>query len=89
MSFIYGVILAAVKDHEGDEEMVKVALKVLYTPNNNLTRSIMKKANRTFANVEYFRNWAEQVVNCSQYFLDSFPPDSPQVVTLRQVRDML
>ena len=64
----------------------RISLKVLYTPDNNLTRSIMTKANRTFAAAEFLQNWAEQVSNCSEYFLESYPPDSLRVDRLRQVR---
>ena len=69
----------------GEEDDGVISLKVLYAPDNNLTRSIMTKANRTFATAEYIRDWAEQVADCSDHFLKNYPPDSPRVERLRQV----
>ena len=45
----------------------------------------MTKANRTFATAEYIQDWAEQVANCSEYFLENYPRDDPRVEGLRQV----
>ena len=66
-----------------------IALKILYTPVTDLTRSILKKANRTFETAVFFMEWSGQVANCSQFFLDNFPPDSPQIVQARQIIDLL
>lgn len=59
------------------------APKILFTPNTSLTRSIMAKANRTFSAVEFVLRWTMQVRNCSQYFLEHYPPSSPDVVALQ------
>ncbi len=72
----------------GTEENVenhRVSIKVLYTPDTPLNRSIMVKANRVFSAPEYFKEWAEQVADCSQLFLDTFPPESSAVQRLRDV----
>ena len=66
-----------------------IALKILYTPVTNLTKSILQKANRTFETAVFFMDWSGQVANCSQFFLDNFPPDSPQIVQARQLIDLL
>ena len=34
-------------------------------------------------------DWSGQVANCSQFFLDNFPPDSPQVEQARQLIDLM
>ena len=59
-------------------------VKVLYTPINNITLGIMKNANRTFETIAQLIALADQVRNCSQFFLDNFDPDSLSAV--RQVR---
>ena len=61
----------------------KNSLKILYTPYTNLTLSIIKKANRTFESVGLVIGFAAQVANCSEYFLDNFPPES--FATVRSV----
>ena len=67
----------------------RVSLKILYTPQTNLTHSILEKANRTFETAVFFMDWAGQVANCSQFFLDNFPPNSTQVEQARQLIDLL
>ncbi len=69
-----------------EDENQRISIKVLYTPDTPLTRSIMEKANRVFSVPEYFKEWAEQVANCSQFFLDTFPPNSSAVQRLNDVR---
>ncbi len=72
----------------GSEENVenhRVSIKVLYTPDTPLNRSIMVKANRDFSAPEYFKEWAEQVADCSQLFLDTFPPESSAVQRMSHV----
>lgn len=66
-------------------EEVQVSIKVLYTPDTPRTRSIMEKANRVFTAAEYIQGSAEQVANCSQFFLDTFPPNSSAVQRLNDV----
>lgn len=66
-----------------------MALKILYTPQTNLTHSILEKANRTFETAVFFMDWSGQVANCSQFFLDNFPPNSTQVEQARQLIDLL
>jgi hypothetical protein len=66
-----------------------VALKILYTPQTNLTRSILEKANRTFETAVFVMDWSGQVANCTQFFLDNFPPNSTQVDQARQLIDLL
>ena len=71
----------------GDVETEKlyIAVKVLYTPDTPLTRSIMEKANRIFKAAEEIEGWAGQVSNCSQFFLDTFPPESPVIQRINDV----
>lgn len=66
----------------------RTAPKVLYYAQPEfapMARAIIQRANRTFESVEYIKNWAEQVLNCSEYFLEHFPPGSPQVDQVVQV----
>ena len=64
-----------------------IALKILYAPNNTLTQSVMKKANRTFETVDFIQTWSQQVVDCSSIILDNdnFSADSTQVQYMRLV----
>lgn len=88
---IFNLYTAEYEDEGGslDDTPEKVALKILYTPQTNLTHSILEKANRTFETAVFVMEWSGQVANCTQFFLDNFPPDSPQVVRTRQVIDAL
>lgn len=61
------------------------SLKILYTPYTNLTLSIIKKANRTFNSVGLILTFADQVANCSEFFLENFPPESFGAVTSVQL----
>ena len=72
-----------------DQAPARVALKILYTPQTNLTRSILEKANRTFETAVFVMDLAGQIANCSQFFLDNFPPNSSQVEQVRQLIDIL
>lgn len=51
-------------------------MKIPYTPATNLTLSIVKKANRTFETAAQLMAFADQVANCSNFFLDNFTPES-------------
>ena len=73
----------AAHKHHKTMDVDQAAPKILFTPNTPLTRSIIAKANRTFASVEFILSWTRQIRNCSQYFLEHYPPYSPDVVTLR------
>ena len=48
------------------------SLKILYTPNTNFTRDVIKRANRTFETAGDIIALADEVANCSQFFLDNF-----------------
>lgn len=72
-----------------DDTPPKIALKILYTPQTNLTHSILEKANRTFETAVFVMDWAGQIANCSQFFLDNFPPNSSQVNQARQLIDLM
>ena len=88
----FSLSLSAQYENEGgklEDTPSRVALKILYTPETNLTRSILKKANRTFETAVFFMDWSGQVANCSQFFLDNFPPNSTQVEQARQLIDLL
>ena len=56
-----------------------VSLKILYTPFTNLTRNIIQKANRTIDTVGQVIALADEVANCSQFFLDKFPSNSSYI----------
>ncbi len=57
------------------------SLKILYAPYTNLTLSIIKKANRTFETAGDLIALADQVANCSQFFLDNFHPAQLETVS--------
>ena len=59
------------------------APKILYSPDTPLTRSIIHRANRTFASVELILSWTTQINNCSTFFLDKYPRDSSDIASLR------
>ena len=85
-------LTSAQYENEGgslDDTPNKISLKILYTPQTNLTHSILEKANRTFETAVFVMDWTGQVANCSQFFLDNFPPDSPQVEQARQLIDLM
>jgi hypothetical protein len=48
------------------------SLKILYTPATAVTRDIILRANRTFDTAGDLIALADQVANCSQFFLDNF-----------------
>ena len=81
--------LASAENRSGNVETEKlpIAIKVLYAPDTPLTRPIMEKANRMFAVAKEIQEWARQVSNCSQLFLDTFLPDSPPMQKLNGVRE--
>ena len=54
--------------------LIKIALKILYTPQTDLTRSILEKANRKFETAVFIVDWTGQIANCTQFFLVTFPP---------------
>lgn len=71
-----------------DDGTQRIAPKILYTAsseNMQMALSIMKRANRTIQSVEFFKSLAEQTHNCSEFFLETFPPNSPQVKILNEV----
>lgn len=67
----------------------QVTPKILYSPNTARTREIITRANRTFAMFGFMRDWADQLDNCSTYFLEHYSPDSPLVVQLRSATGTL
>ena len=90
--YLYSSYHLAQYENEGgslDDTPAKIALKILYTPQTNLTRSILEKANRTFETAVFVMDWAGQIANCSQFFLNNFPPNSPQVNQARQLIDFM
>ena len=58
----------------------------MYYPHNSFTSELMAKANRTFSTAAFIMEWAGEVANCSDYFLDNFPPYSQPINTTREVR---
>ena len=66
-------------------EKKQIALKILYTPPTLLTRAVVERANRTFETLAQVMALAQQVANCSQFFLKNFPPDSDTMEGLTQV----
>lgn len=59
-------------------------LKIMYYPHNSFTSELMAKANRTFSTAAFIMEWAGEVANCSDYFLDNFPPYSQPINTTRE-----
>ena len=73
------------KTNSSSSLYIQNSLKILYTPLTNLTLSIVKKANKTFDSVGLIVALADQVANCSDFFLQRFPPDSfGQVESVQQ-----
>ena len=64
-------------------------MKVLYSPQTNVTDSVIRKASRIFDTFEYVKEWAWQIANCSDLFLTNFPPYSSRVNQTRQLIDFL
>ena len=64
-------------------------MKILYSPQTNITDSVIRKASRIFDTFEYVKEWAWQIANCSDLFLTNFPPNSTQVNQTRQLIDYL
>ena len=60
-------------------------MKILYTPHSEATSSVIQKANRTFDSIGQVIELARDIANCTQFFLDSFPPDSSTVEGVREV----
>ena len=92
LNFLSPSLSSAQYENEGgslDDTPTRVSLKILYTPQTNLTHSILEKANRTFETAVFIMDWSGQVANCSQFFLDNFPPNSSQVEQVRQLIDFL
>ena len=54
--------------------------KILYSPNTTSTRSIMHRANVTFATVEFVLNWMKQIDNCTDYFLNNINESNVDIV---------
>ncbi len=54
----------------------QIAFKILYTPLTNVTKAVIENANRTFETAGQVLALAQQVSDCSQFFLDQFPPES-------------
>ena len=54
----------------------RIAPKILYSPNNTVTRSIMDYANITFEAIQVLLDTLELVDNCSSTFVTDNPPDS-------------
>ena len=69
------------RQHNKTADVSYIAPKILYTPDNDLTRRIMSKANRTFATVDFVLQWTSQIKNCSDYFTNHYPPTSPAIQT--------
>ena len=63
----------------------KVAIKILYSPQTNITDSVTRKASRIFDTFEYIRDTAEEIVNCSDFFLQNYPAAGNQVEQTQQV----
>ena len=63
----------------------KIAMKILYSPQTNITDSVIRKASRTFNTFQYIRDTAEDIVNCSDFFLQNYPAAGNQVEQIRQV----
>ena len=72
-------------DDKGEDSSKPYAPKILYAPDNWVTRSIIKRANWTFATVELLLNWTQQVDNCSTYFLERYPRNSTDIAALRNL----
>lgn len=49
----------------------KIVPKILYSPDTPITRSIMHRANVTFATIEFILDWLRQIDNCSTLFVDN------------------
>lgn len=56
------------------------SLKILYALSTNLTLSIIKRANRTFETAGDIIALADEVANCSKFFLETFEPGQLTVV---------
>lgn len=77
-------LLLTIIDHSDTTYIPKrIVPKILYSPNNNITRSIMHKANVTFATVDFILSWMKQIDNCSQYFLSNTNASTPFIVAVR------
>ena len=63
----------------------KVAIKILYSPQTNVTDSVIRKASRIFDTFEFIRDTAEEIVNCSEFFLQNYPAAGNQVEQTQQV----
>ena len=61
------------------------SLKILYTPYTNVTLAVIQKANRTFDTAGQIIALADDVANCTQFFLENFPPNSSALDGLREV----
>ena len=60
--------------------------KIFFAPNtSNVTLSIIKRANRTFAAIGDFNDALDKGVNCSDEFKRRVPPYSPQAARLNVV----
>lgn len=85
------LLLSSTADRERDRRENKTStttdnqgsLKILYTPYTNITRDIIKRANRTFETAGDIIALADEVANCSQFFLDNFEP--AQLITVAKV----
>lgn len=80
------IMLSFLADHERKSENQTSnntinTLKILYTPYTNLTLAVIKKANTTFETAAQILALADEVANCSRFFLDNFPPESLQGVS--------